>query len=442
MGIRRLNAHEQSLVKQGAKCVSHEGEQLWPVIPGIHEGRRLPTTQIADFGVLAKPKSVPPKSEEDVGDRTDWEPILRPIASECLAVYEKRGSTAATVPWFVRWCSVPDKVLTSVKTLKPQGLNGMKDSLPFDFETDEEYLQMAGRLHVRLMDMSSRAFCDLRAWYGRIQDQTVWVWGLPLLAKTRWGSVSDPEELLATLDTYHTFVRSTCHVPSTAIAELVRDDFGTGWDLMPLSSILSFAKSHGLHWVGVLRMLWQKELEHCREYKAQPSILMGKLARHLLKLTTEEMQRIPKVEDAATMEWLDALGLPAGVQMPKRLPFGLDCRKLNRSDAKLIRISEGGQAVYQLANGTVSSEGNPIPRLSVVTSWGKAIQIWVTAENFKEVARFWYAPPPHCPWSWYKLWGDGQYLEDGKAVHPDPKFRPPVTWLEMTGKTVEEWSSK
>jgi len=141
--------------------------------------------------------------------------------------------------------------------------------------------------------------------------------------------------------------------------------------------------------------------------------------------------RLPGADQAWKVDLCLQFGLPGTVKIPDEILFGLDLSVAPRLDSELMVIAKNGDRVYRDKNGKVSSEGYPTPRLPVVESWGKALQLWVNASNWEELKAAWLSPPTNCPYAWYEKWGNKQYNADGTAIRPDAKLRPPVVWLEM-----------
>jgi len=439
VGISRSNSEVQNLLKRGAKCFVIHGRKFWPVVAKQEE---IPVFEKQEKPVVEKPtpsvKPKIPKPALPIKSSVDaWESILDDIAEDCKTVFLARGGVG-TKPWFMRWSTQRQKILDSLIGMRVIGLTGFRDSIDSEL-SDRELLKSAGKMLCRLLDMRTSVFHSPRAWFSKAKDGPFWFHGLPILTRAKCNNlVSD----MNAVDLYNQFVVRVLHKPAEKVVELVPSTDGhLGFDLYPISEIFSFANQHKMPFESLLRLLWLREVDHCERFGGIPSYLACKLSRHLLRTTPAEIKRA--LANNGTSEFLTILQVPGVPYLPKKLRYGLDCRNIVVPTlGRLTAITDGGQAILEDEKGRVSAEGNQLPTLEVVKGWGKGIQIWATEENFKELGKFWYNPPPKCPWEWYKKWGDKAYLESGKAIHPDPKFRPDVVWLEQSGITIEEWAKQ
>lgn len=373
-----------------------------------------------------------------------WTPILDVVSADCERVYQLRTGLASVNMWFSpgQDPAVRRRAIESLIGLEPAKVAEFVSRLPFHTAfVGDEALVAAARLLVRLIDVSRGAFSDLRAWFGRGKDEFGWFSGMSALARTNFniGAVS-LEHLLWLIDSYYDFAIRFCRMPNCFIADVVKshesgkDLYGKQcWNLMPFATLIKFAYLQGLHPMAVLTVLWTKEREFCGKRGYIPSLRPDGMARHLTAITQEELLRIPRHDQQHVVDWQYAFGLPGDVRLPEKIVYGWDFSKVHSNGMHLVAVTEGGQAVYKDAKGATVSEGHPLQLNAVVKAWGSpALQVWVTRENYAELLPSWYNPPTRCPWSWYSRFGNGIYREDGTALHPDARLRPPVTWLEST----------
>jgi hypothetical protein len=364
----------------------------------------------------------------------DWAQVLERLAPEMVDVHAKRGlGTGDTSLWFVQFANekLKAKVINSLTGLNPVGWSDLEVTLESaGCETREDYLVLVGQILGRLISPESPIYRSARAWFGRtrLSDQ-MWFTSFWALKHTNWcGFNSDLKQFIHVLDQLILLQRSR----AGSVAELFplqKQATGMGWNLTPLRSLLNFAQMYRLSWRGVLLDLYQRQREGA--YREPTWHWKYDLTSVVTKqLTATDKSGIPSVDQEWMAEAIYVLGLPGGVKLPDKVLYGLDFSNLERSDMRLIAITEQGQAVYRDWKGKVHSEGHPIPKLPGVVAWGKAIQIWMTPENYSTLLAFWYQPPKKCPWEWYERWGNNLYKPDGTAIQPDPKFRPPVQWLE------------
>lgn len=370
-----------------------------------------------------------------------WAPVLSAVVDDFNRVYALRTGAPSASHWFARWAepSSQRKTIGGLIGLKPVRLAEFLARLPFQvsFQDDTEALIAVARLLVRLVDVSRGAFSDLRTWFGRGKDELGWFSGLAALSRTRFdiGAVSF-EHLLWVLDSYYDFAIRFCRIPNVTIANLSKSkekgSYGKQcWDLTPLATMLRYSYLQSLHPKAVFTVLWTKEREFCSRKGYIPSLRPDVLVRHLPSISSEEAQRIPRYDQQYLVDMQYAFGLPGDVKLPEKVVFGWDFSRAHANGLHLIAVTEGGQLVYRDERGNVVSEGHPLSINSVVKGWGSpALIVWMTRENYVELLPHWYTPPPLCPWSWYSRFGNGIYREDGTAVHPDARLRPPVVWLE------------
>lgn len=422
----------------------HEQGYFCPVPARVAKPQAPETTSTTSTPIAQPTGLLPEKTRTNSKAKATydlWEPVLSAVTTDFNRVYQLRAGTTST-HWFSRWddASVRRKVIMSLTGLVPVRLDEFVARLPFQTQfAGSGAIIAAARLLVRLVDTSRGVFSDLRAWFGKGKDELGWFSGMAALSRTNFniGAVSF-EHLLWILDSYYDFAIRFCRIPNVTIANLVqskesgRDTYGKQcWDLMPLATLLRYSYLQSLHPMAVLTVLWSKEREYCGRKGYIPSLRPDVLVRHLPSISSDEAQRIPRYDQQYLVDMQYAFGLPGDVKLPEKVVFGWDFSRVNVSGLRPVSVTDGGQVVYRDERGGTMTEGHPLPMHPVVKGWGSpALIVWMTRENYAELLPYWYNPPVLCPWSWYSRFGNGIYREDGTAVHPDARLRPPVTWLE------------
>jgi hypothetical protein len=296
----------------------------------------------------------------------------------------------------------------------------------------DDYLILAGKFLSKLIT-DPTLFRKPRSWFTPSQSmnsQGGKYWSNPLtnLVESVWYSYGqDPQRSLDLL------THTTALVHEGNLVETRFDGSKVVWDFTVLAKIEQFCAQRKKSVIGVLRYLTEK-------FRLKKQWIDGQqFAKHPtysqlfsdLCFDTETITRLPDADQEWKVDLALHFGIPGMPKIPNELLFGLDLRSTAMLDKELIAIAKNGDRVYKDKTGTVHSEGHPTSRIQQVVNWGKAIQIWVNEGNWEELRSAWDSPPERCPWVWYEKWGNKLYRDDGTAIHPDAKLRPPVEWLEM-----------
>jgi len=444
MGLSRTTKELQSFLRLGLRKVEKNGVIVWPVT----------LTQAETLEPLAKPvvEIVKPKMAVVVENQAktvitpkkvkievslDWEHILGQLANECQTVCIARGNQVAEIPWFTKYGKNKQKVLDSLTGMKVVSLISFKSRI--EEMEDQDALIFAGRLLVRLLPTGMQLFARPRGWFSKTNEDGIWYHGLSLLANAKTGFGGSFTDVLSALDSYINFARQN-KLPAEKVTELIKPDQKIGFDLIPLSVINDFAKQNQTDLETMLNLLWQKEQDHAVAFKGIPSLLIEKLVRHIPKI---RVTQIPKQGEQKPLAKLLEKMFGKCQKLPTRLKFGLSFSYGFATDtSNVIGVTETGTELRLDPKGKLQTEGYMFPDHPTLKGWGKGVTIWVDDSNADYLGKFWHKFPPLCPWEWYEKWGEGQYLQSGKAKHPDPKFRPDTKWLEQTGISIADWAKQ
>jgi hypothetical protein len=366
----------------------------------------------------------PEKNKSGRPKYINWKLILGAVATEAIKIHRQYGGVDDPSLWFFRWEGFGKDVLDSMIGATIPSWEELSVNLNWRSSSPEASAILLGRLLCRLLIPSHPLTKDgCRSWFSRVKvGKDFWINPLQVLKNTVWsGFSSNLEEFFSLLDVIQPILRKR------GVSIPVTDQFG--WDFSGLRTIFQVAERDNLSWRGLLLDLIQRQKE---ALKREPD-WTHKWKLDLNSIVNCQIQLFEKSElPTRYQEWkvdtILALGLPGGVHVSSQVRFGVDFRTLERHDMRLIAVTKSN-AIYRDWKGKQHSEGFPLPTQQVVRSWGPAIQIWMTSENYKELLPHWYNPPLKCPWSWYEKWGDELYKADGTAKQPS-EFRPPVTWLE------------
>jgi hypothetical protein len=361
--------------------------------------------------------------------------VLTTLAPEVIRVHESRGLQKDTSLWFYQTTEpkLKKRLLASMTHLGVSSLHSLQATIN-QYPTEvEDRLIVAGRILARMLDPTSLVYRSARSWFGKTKvNEFAWFVSPGVISHSNWsGFNSDFDSFFSLMEQLFGMLRMKGLMIEQFPFE--KQMTGLGWNLHPLRELVTFATVYDLSWRGLYLALLQRQKEGKLQ---QPTWkwtfeMKSVIDRQLHGLTAHDRQSIPRSNEEWKVDVILALGLPGGCRLPDKLKFGTECRTLERSDMRLTALSDG-QALYRDWQGKVYDEGHPLKVTSEVASWGTALQIWMTKDNYAELLPLWYSPPARCPWSWYQKWGNNIYREDGTAVHPS-KFNPPVQWLEMTG---------
>jgi hypothetical protein len=377
-----------------------------------------------------KKRVMPPKVS------VDWVAVVKAVSPEVSKILVNRGGTAGKAFWGVRgqdplqhrWFATTMGQISLGPLIKLQEEFG-----PFAGLSLEDVAIQTTLILSRILSINGQIYGSYRSWFTPSKaTDNFWFSPLGCLKNSVWGGFdNDIDSLLQMLDEFNQL--SSFEIP---VAKEPFDpqklEEAIGWDFSPLRRLFDYSNLHSLSWRGLWLALAQRQREL---YIQNPGWghryhIGHVITKQLPSLAADERKDLPKKDEEWKVEAIIRLGLPGGVKLPDQISFGFDFRHLERADMKLVAITTGGQAIYKDWKGKIHSEGYRVPVLKAVTNWGKALQIFMTKDNWTELMGLWYNPPVRCPWEWYKQWGNNLFGQDGQAFHPDPKFRPTVMWLE------------